>query len=291
MNLTELTGIGVELRQAREERGLAIDDVAQQLKFASRQIESLEAERFDRLPGPTIARGMVRNYARLLKLDAEALVARMTPQVGPPPDSGRLAARFKEPVPFSDVGRRSTFVYAGLSVGILVLVGALAYGWHQERSAPQFVAPAPPQRAEPAPEQAAAAAPVPLAVAEPPPAEPKMEQKAEQKAEHRPEQKQKAEPKAEPKAKPQVVAERPLAPGVHRIVLRCEEEAWLEVRDGTGRTLVSSLNPPGTERVVRARPPFELVIGNPSAVTVTHNGRVVDMAPHIRVGVARFTLQ
>ena len=69
--MTELTGIGAALRRARESQGLAVADVAQQLKFASRQIESLENERFDRLPGPTIARGMVRNYARLLGVDPE----------------------------------------------------------------------------------------------------------------------------------------------------------------------------------------------------------------------------
>src|SRR6185436_7409563 len=74
---TELTGIGAQLKQAREAQGLAIDDVALQLKFAPRQIESLEQERFERLPGPTIARGMVRNYARLLKLDPEPLIGRL----------------------------------------------------------------------------------------------------------------------------------------------------------------------------------------------------------------------
>src|SRR3954470_3181712 len=65
----EVSGIGAELARAREEQGLALADVAQQLKFAARQLEALEKERFDLLPGGTFARGMVRNYARLLKLD------------------------------------------------------------------------------------------------------------------------------------------------------------------------------------------------------------------------------
>ena len=81
--MTELSGIGAELRRAREAQGLTIEDVAQQLKFAPRQIESLESERFDRLPGPTIARGMVRNYARLLNMAPEPLVERMSPKVEP----------------------------------------------------------------------------------------------------------------------------------------------------------------------------------------------------------------
>lgn len=271
MPLTELIGVGAQLKQAREARGLAIDDVAQQLKFASRQIESLEHERFDRLPGPTIARGMVRNYARLLKIDPEPLLERMAPRVEKAPDPGQIAARFRQPVPFSDNAKRSTLIYAGFSIGLLVLVGVVAYEWQQEKATPEFVAPAQPQRPQPAATQTAAAtqlpAQLPVAVSETPAPATVEEKKVEE---------------IKPKAIP---------PGLHQLVLRCKDEAWLEVRDGAGRLLVSSLNPAGTERVVRGRPPFEVVIGNASSVSVTHNGRAVDIKPYIKVEVARFTLK
>jgi cytoskeleton protein RodZ len=269
--LTELTGVGAELRQARETRGLSIEDVAQQLKFAPRQIESLEAERFERLPGPTIARGMVRNYARLLKLEPEPILARMAPR--PAADSAELAARFKQPVPFSDSGRRSTLIYAGFSIGVLLLVAVVAYEWQQERATPEFVAPAQPER--PAPEA--------TRVQEPPAVVARVEPEPEA-----------VEPKPEPeKPVPVVEAEKPKpAPaGTQRLVFQLEKEAWLEVRDGAGRLLVASLNAAGTERVVHGRPPFELVIGNASGVTLTQNGRPVDLKPHIKVEVARFTLK
>ncbi|HZM37269.1 MAG TPA: helix-turn-helix transcriptional regulator, partial [Burkholderiales bacterium] len=136
------TGVGAELAAARQALGLAIGDVSQQLKFAPRQIEALEQERFGALPGPTIARGMLRNYARFLKLDADTLLELARGQLEAP-DGERLAARFRQPVPFSDNTRRSTRVYAGVSVLILGAVGALAYEWHRERSAarqPAFVA-------------------------------------------------------------------------------------------------------------------------------------------------------
>ena len=270
--MTELLGIGAQLRQAREALGLAIDDVSQQLKFAPRQIESLEQERFDRLPGPTIARGMVRNYARLLKLDPEPLVERMGPRVEKAPDPGRIAARFRQPVPFSDGAKRSTLIYAAFSVGLLVLVGAVAYEWQQEKATPEFVAPAQPQRAEPIEPPAAqtvAAAQSTVTISEPPPAPPVMLE--EKKA---------------------MVEEKPLAPGMHRLVLRVvDEEAWLEVKDGAGRMLISSLNPAGTERMVRGRPPFDIVIGNASSVRLLHNDKPVDLKPHTKVEVARLTLK
>jgi cytoskeleton protein RodZ len=239
--LTEATGVGARLRQAREEQGLAIDDVALQLKFAPRQIEFLEQERFDRLPGPTIARGMVRNYARLLKLDPEPLIQRMAPQAEPPPDPGLIAERFRQQMPFSDSGRRSTLIYAGFSVALLVLVGVLAYEWQQQKATPQFVAPA------------------------------VVEKK--------------------PEAEKLASADNTLPPGQHRIVFRSEGEAWLEVKDGSGRMLISALNPAGAERSVRGQPPFEIVIGNASSVRMTYDGKPVDLRPHTRVEVARFTLK
>lgn len=274
--MTELTGVGAELKQAREARGLSIEDVAQSLKFAPRQIESLEAERFDRLPGPTIARGMVRNYARLLKLETEPMLERMAPR--PAEDPGQLAARFKQPVPFSDSGRRSTLIYAGFSVGVLLLVGVVAYEWHQERAAPEFVAPAQPQR--PAPETTRVQEP-PAVIAK---TEPQREvEKPKPEAET---------PKIEPE-EPKIEAEtpKPVPAGMQRLVFRLEKEAWLEVRDGAGKLLVSSLNPAGTQRVVHGRPPFELVIGNASHVMLTKDGREVDLKPYIKVEVARFTLK
>jgi cytoskeleton protein RodZ len=288
--LTELTGIGAQLKQAREAQGLAIDDVALQLKFAPRQIESLEQERFDRLPGPTIARGMVRNYARLLKLDPEPLIGRLAPRAEPPPDANQIAERFRQEVPFSDSTKRSTLLYAGFSVGVLLLVAALAYEWQQQKTPPRAEAPAPeraqPQPAEP-PAQAAVAPQPPAPVSEPAPAPVVAEKPAPAAPALVVVEKKKPQPEkiaaAEDSEK--------LAPGTHRIVLRTEGEAWLEVKDGAGRMLISSLNPAGTERTIRGRAPFDIVIGNASSVKLTYDGKPVDLRPHTKVEVARFTLK
>ena len=277
------TGVGAELAQAREAQGLALADVAQQLKFATRQIEALEQERFGALPGPTIARGMLRNYARLLKLDPEALLGRLGDRLDAP-DSDKLAARFSQPVPFSDSARRSTLVYAGVSILILGAVGAVAYEWHQERSAKRQIAFVAAAKAPLEPPRTAAPStpPAPPKTASPPSAPRTAAQTAKATAKVA-----EVTPAAEERAAPLP----PIAAGVHRIVVRCDEECWIEVKDGLERHLVSSLNPAGTERVVRGQPPFEIVIGNAQHVRVTYNDRPIDLQPHTRVEVARFTLQ
>ena len=280
--MTDASGVGARLRQAREAQGLAIDDVAQQLKFAPRQIESLEQERFDRLPGPTIARGMVRNYARLLRLDPEPLIERMAPQAEKAPDPGQLAERFRNQVPFSEGGKRSTLLYAGFSVGILLLVAALAYEWRQERASPQFVAPA---------REPVAPPPVAEVRVEPTPALPPIGVE-EKKIEIEQQKKIEVATAAPAPKPPAAVAEKPPAASeLQRIVVRAEADAWIEIRDASGRMLVATLAPAGSERVVQGRAPFDLVIGNAASVRVTYEGKPVDLRPHTRVHVARLKIK
>ena len=288
------SGVGAELARVREERGLALSDVAQQLKFGARQIEALEQERFELLPGGTFVRGMVRAYARLLKIDAEPLLGRLTDRFDVP-DSNSLAARYKQPVPFADGARKSTFVYLGASLGVLVAVGAIAYQWYREHNTPrQATAAAAPKAAAPRTEaprtEVPAARPAPVAAQ---PVEPKVVEKTAEKVVV---VKEKTVPvaekndKAEKVLKEAALIQKPIPSGVHRIVFHCEEEAWLEVKDSQGRQLLSSLNPPGCERVVQGRGPFELVIGNASHVRVLHNDRVLDLRPHSKQDIARFTI-
>ena len=289
--MTDASGIGVELRTAREALGLGLGQVAQQLKFAPRQLEALEEERFDQLPGGTFARGMVRSYARLLKLDPEPLVNRLGEQVDAS-NTERMAERYREPVPFSDSARRSTVIYLGLSLLVLVAVALFAYQWMRERTAPRKPAAAPVAKAPP---KAA-----PRTVAD-------KTEKAE-KAEKAEEPRVAEAPKKTEAAKKPDVAKKPEAAkplestkkpeallkpstGVHRLVLRIDREAWIEVRDGAERLLISSLNPAGTERVVQGRAPFSLVIGNAQHVRVIYDDRPVDLSPYVKVEVARLTLQ
>jgi len=292
-------GIGQLLARARMAQGLSLEDVAGQLKFSARQLEALEQERFDELPGSTFARGMVRGYARLLKLDAEPLLAQLEGRFEIP-DANQLLARYRQPVPFSDQSRRSNLAYGALSIVVLVVVAAVAFEWQQERnsaarlpfvpaaraplervgptaasSAP--VRPATPQAAGPALAEASALAVPRRAAAVPakPPADTTPKAPAQSAA----------VPVKE--AAPKAAAD----PSGARVVLRFEEESWVEVRDASGRTLMAQLNPAGSVRVVRGEPPFSLVIGNAQHVQVIYGNKVIDLTPHTRVEVARVTLE
>jgi cytoskeleton protein RodZ len=310
--------VGAELQRAREARGLALSEVAQQLKFAPRQLEALEQDRFDLLPGGTFARGMVRNYARLLRIDPEPLL-RSVGERYEAPDANTLAARYRQPVPFSDNARRSTFVYVGLSLIVLAIGGGVAWQWQHERgmpaplaraakSQPQAITADEPRAAEKVEKKARPAEEKVAKKSRPAEAAPKVAEATAPRPVEASAPKAAPAPVAKaasielaPKSDPQAPAVEKTAltkllpvasvgPGVHRLVIRCAEDAWIEVRTDEGRGLISSLNPAGSERSVRARGPLSLVIGNPSHVTVLHNDRPLDLEPYVKSGIARFTL-
>jgi cytoskeleton protein RodZ len=82
--------VGQVLREAREAQGITLENAAIRLYLMQRQIEAMETDDFDSLGQLVFARGFVRNYARLLGLAPETLLARMEgapaePSAMPPP--------------------------------------------------------------------------------------------------------------------------------------------------------------------------------------------------------------
>ncbi len=76
-------GIGPTLRALREAQRLSPADASARLKFSLSQLEALETEKWDRLPTGMPLRGFVKNYARYLNADTDALLTMLDNQVGP----------------------------------------------------------------------------------------------------------------------------------------------------------------------------------------------------------------
>ena len=263
-------GVGAELASARAALGLSIADVAQQLKFAARQIEAMEQERFEALPSGTFARGMVRSYARLLKLDAEQLVGRMAARVAVP-DNAKAVASTRRPIPIIDSHRRGNLVYVALSVAILGVIAAVAFEWQSERSGEARLSFVPAAKQAEEPQRlasvSASASPVEMKPSNISPA-----------------------PAAE-EAAPEAPAKVASAEGSRRILLKFERASWVEIKGRDGKMLLSQLNPAGSEQAVEGRPPFSLIIGNAQHVRLSYEDRQIDLTPHVKVEVARFTLE
>ena len=274
-------GVGEELARARAAHGLSVADVAQQLKFAARQIEALEQGRFDELPTGTFARGMVRAYGRLLKLDAEALVGRMAARVAAP-DNAEAVASARRPIPITDHARRTNLVYAALSVAILGVIAAVAFEWQRERANAARLSFVPAAQA-PLEQRRDAAANISASAVTPPNISPLAAAEAFQPVQIPPsaDARQAAEPGA---------ASGTASEGRHRISMRFERESWVQIRGADGKPLLSQLNPAGSERTVEGKAPFAIIIGNAQHVRLSYDDRQIDLTPHVKVEVARFTL-
>ncbi|WP_090444581.1 RodZ domain-containing protein [Duganella sp. CF458] len=66
---------GAALAAAREAMGLSVEQVADQLKLAPRQVAAIEQGDFDALPNRAVTRGFIRAYAKAVRLDPAPLVA------------------------------------------------------------------------------------------------------------------------------------------------------------------------------------------------------------------------
>ena len=272
---------GRALAEARTRRNQTIAEIGQQLKLSSTQIEALEAEDYAHLPGPVFVRGFVRNYARLMDLDGEALVAGLTmPQ---DPLATGTAIPHSHNIPFPD-GRGPRWpIYAAL---IAVLAAIVVLFEFMYSSPPAAVSTAP-KAEESAAVPALPAAGLPVQTdgsaqaVTVPVAEPVQPAAATAPAPA-------LVPAPGPAPAPAPAAKRA---GVVEVKMVFDTQSWVEVRDREDRIVFSQLNPAGAVQIVQGLPPLNVVIGNASGVRVTYNGRQVDLAPHTKIEVARLTLE
>src|SRR5918994_471187 len=126
------TGVGPALRRAREVRGLSLDEAARDTRLRVDQLDALEEEDFDVLPGEVYVRASLRTYASYLGLDADkvsgayARTAEEAPPALPPGKLGRVermiaASRIRD-------NQRFLLVAAVTILLILVALGFLSRG-------------------------------------------------------------------------------------------------------------------------------------------------------------------
>jgi cytoskeleton protein RodZ len=119
------SGPGAWLRQAREDRGLPIEEVGRALNLSLRHLQSLEDDAYDKLPGPTYVRGYLRGYAMLLGIAPQPLLDAF--------NRLPVAAQRNEmvaPAPVRQVTSSDSLVRLGtvLIVGLVIGLAALWWG-------------------------------------------------------------------------------------------------------------------------------------------------------------------
>ena len=81
-------GLGERFRAAREERGLTLSEVGEQLRIRSVYLSAIEEENWKAIGAPVYIRGFLRTYARFLGLDPEEAVGEFNTASGVAPSLG-----------------------------------------------------------------------------------------------------------------------------------------------------------------------------------------------------------
>ena len=76
----------------------------------------------------------------------------------------------------------------------------------------------------------------------------------------------------------------------HKVTLDFSDNCWVNVNDAEGKIVLFGDIPAGSSKTLEGKAPFTFVLGNAEKVKVSIDGRAYDIAPHMKGGVARFSL-
>jgi len=116
--------LGEKLRQAREERGISVSEVAEQTRISPLYIKAIENDDYKPLPGGIFNKGFVRSYARYVGFDEEEALrdyAELIGATGIQPETDQTVHRSQ--VWTDDTTARSmapTIIFAGIILVMLV---------------------------------------------------------------------------------------------------------------------------------------------------------------------------
>lgn len=295
--------LGAQLASKREQLGWSVPDVASHLKLAPRQIDAIEADNYAALPTMVMTRGFIRSYAKLLGLDATALLATISPAVAAQPAASPVHSQLSTPFsesPFHLMGR-SKFAYKWLVVlAVLLLLLAVAIRTDvvpglqnaiqslSEKSAAtdaasvaggsdKAVAPvaAELQAVDAAANAALTAAPTAPANGA-------------------------AVPDAGVNAGPantatnvatNTAAANPATASGGELVLNFRQDSWVEIKRADNTVLISRLAKAGSTESVDMSQPVNVIIGNIAGVDATLRGAPLDLKAGSKTNVARVSLK
>ncbi|HVK55737.1 MAG TPA: RodZ domain-containing protein [Burkholderiales bacterium] len=295
---------GAILAAARQAQRLGVGEMSSHLRLSTWQVEALENDEYDRLPGPTFIRGIIRSYAKALQIDPQPALEAYGHAS---PDAEHIPINVpSQNIRFNPNSPGGLSIPGRAMVALLALVifgGSAAWLWRgaTEESAK-----------EDSPTPQSAAAEVKPLKPDPKPALPDVQAST-------PPVPQMEAAVAPPAAPAPMVIPRDLvvAPAVVRTVeappvasqmvispvirheaasadaslrLTFQDDSWVEIRDGKGKNIFRELRRAGAEETVVGRPPFSLIIGNARSVQLSYNDKPVDLTPHIRIRVARLTI-
>lgn len=294
--------LGELLQAARVAKQLTQQDVSNSLRYSVKQIDALEKGDYGLLPDAMITRGFIRNYAKLLEIDAEPLLASYREAVSSQPEKTIAVRSSMRPVLLTKESQPWLKYILGSILVLLFLLAWLFYIDYMpkpsraevensaqvtQKSAPVTVE-ALPEIALSAAQRAAEDSSVSDLTASPDAA--LNNTSAQSAADVKP-----LDPMVQSELKPLS------APAQQQAVMADVSEkvlmmtftalSWVSVTDKSGKVVFEKVSHSGDKVAINVIPPLNLVIGNASGTKLNFGGVDVDLAPNTKDNVARITLE
>lgn len=289
--------LGELLRDERIRQGLNLSEVARRLCLSEQQVAAIESPEHASLPLPTstFLRGYVRNYARILRLANTDQLLKMLPHDLPAQthSDGNLARSMRPIQALSGYSRNSgrKWLYLLVVIG-LALAGYVLFESDklEQESSALLGDLSLPVLSEGNHANGQMGIELPLPTAAPSsslsPILPPVTS-----TDHVKDALAGVKPPVDRLSGFSVTAEnQEEVRSLHFIFSR---DSWVKVKDSEGKVILEKIHARGSKHTISGKPPLYLVIGNAAGVTLTSNGREIDLAPYTRGNddVARFSLE
>lgn len=300
--------LGATLAAARNAKNMSVQAVSDTLRLSLKQISALESDDFSALPQPMATRGFIRNYARLLELDAEPLLDSYRQRV---PDNTPTSLNVQTSMPHVQLVKKNRpwFKYAAIVLSLVLVVWYFQVGQSASIATDltdnsEVVSPvalpelttAPTTLAEPASPPAAEvgtanSVATNLADALPSPA---LTELAPAKAKPSPaavasndglQLRPSSDMSMPTEAKANAVGNRAW------LTVSVTDKAWVQVKDKSGAVLFEKMLTANSSDKIEAQPPLFVWLGNAKATSLDYMGTSVDVASKTFNNTARLTLE
>ena len=254
---------GERLAEARREQQIAVIEIAKELHLDEYKVRALERNDFDVIGAPVFAKGHLRKYAQLVKVDEADVMA----------DYYQLNRSSGAPPVISTRPRPRQVMSPGpwVAVIVVIMVAATAYWWFAARETTSE----PPVTGE--------IAPLPQVSL---PVDDQQTDTADEADDVMTD-----EPVVSPEPEPAVAAIVATDDSAMRLSITYLGDCWTEITDAGGRRLFFDLGKEGRTVNLSGEAPFNVLFGDAANVSIEVNGGAFEIPAADRRGrTARLTI-
>ncbi|MDA0149136.1 cytoskeleton protein RodZ [Vibrio sp. LaRot3] len=304
---------GTILKNKREELGLSQKQIADRLRLRISIIENIEDNQFESDQVATFTRGYLRSYAKAVGIDEEVVFSALD-DCGSAQQQEQKMQSFSRQTNREKHDSRIMLITWGI---VAVIVGISSVWWWQNQqkdvvdlvAQEELIDSTPDAQLETiaAEQPALDVAPLETIEAESEPQQPVVEENASndeaqveapQASTQQASQDDAATKAAKTESAPEAQAAEPVTPSepqtepvaLNSLVINFNGDCWIQVKDATGKTLVSRVKNAGEELKLEGKKPYKVILGAPENVSITLASEPVDLSGYTAGKVARFTL-